>query len=688
MSETMTGTGRVWSVRNGIHLLFSLAVTAGIFAYLLTHVSIGAVLDLLRNVDRRAVAMFLVLSLGQSVFRLWRYHVILRLAGHNPGSFALFLVVLVRNLFSDLLPARMGTLVFIYLANSRLGVPFAAATSGFSLSFIFDLIALAPLLVLAAAGAGAVGNFSPTAMLLAGGVFTVAMVAVLFLLPQLFRGAGRLLAVLPVLPRRQRAAWAAAVGGVADEIRRAQSAGVYVRLLALSVLVRVAKYGPLYVFLYALLAPIGYTWAQLPVARVFLGLCAAELAASLPISGIAGFGVYEGAWALVFQMLGFPGKIAKLTSISHHLFTQVYGYGLGAAALLVLLLPFWKTDRAPAAGTAVRYRPAVFYGRLAALTALIVALLFGLNRLPASSGRHVAAAERPGAEQAAALREFAAEAPGRIVFDSNRSGTFGIWIMNTDGSGVRVVSDTPEHEMYPDPSPDGSAIVFARLPSLSKQAAGEIWVCGPDGSGAHKLADNGTFPTFSADGRTVYFERERRRIMAIGADGQGERQIFPVGRAPFGGETVKPRVSADGRFVVFTSNRGEHGGYNTWYADLETGKPVRVSLGCEPGWFPDGKRIAWVRESGGRERTGIFQFELAGGRVAELQDADAPRGHEYFPVVSRDGRFLTWGACRPGEHDHTDSNYQLFVRALPDGRPVRLTFDGFDNRWAKLVPGS
>ena len=61
------------------------------------------------------------------------------------------------------------------------------------------------------------------------------------------------------------------------------------------------------------------------------------MAASLPISGIAGFGAYEGAWAGVFILLGFPAAMAKATSLSHHLVTQLYGYLIGIASILTLL---------------------------------------------------------------------------------------------------------------------------------------------------------------------------------------------------------------------------------------------------------------------------------------------------------------------------------------------------------------
>lgn len=675
------------TVRRIIYIAFSIAVTVGIFSYLLTRVSLRDVLQLIRGADHRGIMMFLVLSFSMSLFRLWRYQVLLRLSGHAPGSAALFLVVLVRNFFSDLLPARIGSLIYIYLVNSRLAVPFSAAAASFSLAFVFDLIAIAPMILIAVLGAGLGAKLSPAA-LLGGSLFLGAVtVAVLYALPWLFRTAGRIAGKAAFLRSRTRERFAAALASVAGEIQVAQKAGVYGRILALSVLVRLSKYAALYVFLFALLAPLGYGFAQLHALRVFLGICASELAASLPISGIAGFGIYEGTWSLVFALLGFPQNIANLTSISHHLFTQVYGYSLGAAALVALLLPVFKTADSRSVQPAARESGLLFYSKVTVTILATMALLWGCLRVPSgSAARTERRADIPSREEIAAREALGTALPNRILFDSDRSGTFGIYSMKTDGSDVRAVVDTPSHEMYPDLSPDGKWIVFAQTPSLAKYAPAEIHICRRDGSEERTLADDATFPTFSRDGKTVFFERGRKKVMAVNVDGTREREVFPGANREFDAyQIVKPRVSPDGRHVAFISDR--KGAWNSWFADVETQQAFHVHSGCEASWFSDGRRLVWVNQDDSvKERTGLFQFDIVTRQITALQDAGAPRGHEYFPCITADDRFLLWGACREREHSHTDSNYQLFAKNLTGGESVRLMFDGFDNRWPKWMP--
>jgi Tol biopolymer transport system component len=276
--------------------------------------------------------------------------------------------------------------------------------------------------------------------------------------------------------------------------------------------------------------------------------------------------------------------------------------------------------------------------------------------------------------------------PGRILFDSNRGGSFGIFSMNADGSDTRVVVDGERAEIYPDPSPDGRWIAFARALSPHRLAPSEVWVCRPDGSEARRVAENGTFPTFSSDGRTLYFERERKRVMAIGLGGGREREVFPCGHKDFvGHRVVKPRVSPDGTRVAFISSRG--GGWNTWIADLETGRAFHVGEGCEPVWFPDGRRLVWVKAKGVRQGSGLYVRDLENDTVEDVQDDGPPLGHEYFPSISGDGRFLLWAACPEGQHAHATSNYQIFVRDLVSGRVARLTTDTANNRWPKILPG-
>jgi uncharacterized protein (TIRG00374 family) len=312
--------------------LLSALMTFIVFSYLFTRITWGEVSRLIVSLDWTWVVLFVALSQSQHLVRTWRYRLLLRSAGQTIRFGQLFIVVLVRAFCVDLLPARSGELVYVYLLRTRLGIELGAAAASFGLSFLFDIMVLGPLIILATlsvAGASLPGYVLP----LAGGILFLCAVVGVLMLPRCLR------ILFCIVPARF-AALRRLVASLHRQVFRAHRAGVYAPVFCLSIFVRLFKYGSLYALLYALLKPEGFSLGELPFPTVFLGCCAAEMAASLPVSGIAGFGAYEGAWMLAFSLLGFSETLAGITAVSHHLLTQVYGYSLGLLALLALLI--WK----------------------------------------------------------------------------------------------------------------------------------------------------------------------------------------------------------------------------------------------------------------------------------------------------------------------------------------------------------
>mgnify|MGYP001048189788 CR=1 FL=1 len=70
----------------------------------------------------------------------------------------MLLVTLARNAFDDLLPARIGSLSYIYLLDGRLGYPFERAVQSFLVAFIYDFLTLGPFVVAAVLLEGLLGR--------------------------------------------------------------------------------------------------------------------------------------------------------------------------------------------------------------------------------------------------------------------------------------------------------------------------------------------------------------------------------------------------------------------------------------------------------------------------------------------------------------------------------------------------
>jgi Tol biopolymer transport system component len=273
-----------------------------------------------------------------------------------------------------------------------------------------------------------------------------------------------------------------------------------------------------------------------------------------------------------------------------------------------------------------------------------------------------------------------------LLFDSNRNGRFGIFRQSLlDNAPLQIVA-SEKHEMYPDISPCGKRFTFVRTSSLERAAPGEIWIANCDGTDERLIAQNGTFPTFGADSDTIFFERGRNALIKASLTTQVEEQAFPLPESDFGDfKVVKPRISSDGCFASFTSDK--RGRWNTWGVELDTGRFWHIAKACEACWRPDTHSVLAIKKSSLWGRTGIYEYD---GRSAKtplkIQDDGPPFGHEYFPTVTRDGKFLLFSSCPIGEHDHLSAHYQLFIRDLSTDVVTRVSFDEFTNRWPKPIP--
>lgn len=333
--EGSKGGGKVPSKRKLIYLSVSIIVTGFIFWFLFTRITLNEIAAFISAIDTKILPWFFACSLASSISRTWSYALLLSSSGYNPSRFYLFLVVLIRNTLSDSLPARLGTLSYIALVTTRLGVSVGAATASFAVAFIFEILALVPLALLAVLSVVWSADISPLPFLVAGAILAAIGGALVYLLPEALEFG----ALISSKVKWQR------ITSIFLEAKKdvilAKSRGLYLKVLILSVFTRIFKYGGLYFLLLSMLSPHGLTVGDIPPGKAFLGIAAAELSASLPISGIGGFGAYQGTWVAVFTLLGFPEKLTLLTSVSHHLFTQAYGYSLGAIAGVVLIVTGW-----------------------------------------------------------------------------------------------------------------------------------------------------------------------------------------------------------------------------------------------------------------------------------------------------------------------------------------------------------
>ncbi len=164
-----------------------------------------------------------------------------------------------------------------------------------------------------------------------------------------------------------------------------------------------------------------------------------------------------------------------------------------------------------------------------------------------------------------------------IVLTSDRGGDLDIWKMRTDGSDLQRLTFEAGYDGGPFFSYDGTQIVYRASHPDSEEALADyrrllaehlirpsqldIWVMNSDGTGKRRLTDNGAAnfgPYFFPDGEHVIFssnlgdpEGREFDLYSIGVDGSGLERITYQG--DFDGF---PMFNSDGTRLVFASNRG------------------------------------------------------------------------------------------------------------------------------------
>lgn len=165
----------------------------------------------------------------------------------------------------------------------------------------------------------------------------------------------------------------------------------------------------------------------------------------------------------------------------------------------------------------------------------------------------------------------------QAIFENDKSYFLDLYLMRTDGTGLRRLTEAPGYDGGPFFSADGSRICWRR---------------------------------FSKDGATA-------EIYVMNADGSDPRQITRLGAMSWA-----PYFHPSGDYLIFATNLHGFGNFELYLVDAEGRRdPTRVTFteGFDglPAFSPDGKTLAWTSN-----RTASRQSQLF---LARWNDAEARR---------------------------------------------------------------
>ncbi|MGB7062516.1 MAG: hypothetical protein WBF13_09235, partial [Candidatus Zixiibacteriota bacterium] len=255
-----------------------------------------------------------------------------------------------------------------------------------------------------------------------------------------------------------------------------------------------------------------------------------------------------------------------------------------------------------------------------------------------------------------------------------------VYVVDADGGTPVQVSDLPGGGGYPIWSPDGRMIAFTanfeeanvicivpisqdgkpeaepkiveppiqnfKLSGWSTE--GKIGLCTTEephfalytvsasGGRAFQVTPEGQaeYPSWSPDGKRIFFLNTEREIAWVPADG-GEIEIIPAlfaERTPcaklipgYGGGNA---VSPEGTSIVFSAVKEGIPGIHLWMIPVEGGKPVQLTSSPQPYedrfpcWSPNGDSVAFLRfrysRDGSSMQCNIFVVSVEGGEPRQI----------------------------------------------------------------------
>ena len=229
-----------------------------------------------------------------------------------------------------------------------------------------------------------------------------------------------------------------------------------------------------------------------------------------------------------------------------------------------------------------------------------------------------------------------------VVFRS-RGQKEDLFIVRSDGSGLRQLTDDPHRDRGPAWSPDGKWIAFYSNRGGNRY---QIWTIRPDGSGLRQLTRimgaGPWFPRWSPDGKRIVVADGTNSYLydvdsPLGTE-LSPLPVFPDEDRWFWASSWSP----NGRFLAGRAvRRGVPSGGIAVY-DLEgrrhrtvkTNDHLQAYLSGPPTWLPDSRRLVYM------DRRELKLIDVESGRTGVLMGGIDPVGIGTDVDVSRDGRWI------------------------------------------------
>lgn len=227
-----------------------------------------------------------------------------------------------------------------------------------------------------------------------------------------------------------------------------------------------------------------------------------------------------------------------------------------------------------------------------------------------------------------------------LVGKANAGENSQVWHISYPAGNVRqITNDTTDYGSV-SVSADGDSMIVTRIDVISSlwsrvPNTGEMRQLIGESKNLFGLAGISQMP----DGKILFVKSTDNEIniFSIDENGGGEKQLTSDGI------NQSPAATADGKYVVFTSNRT--GGFTIWRMNRDGGDPLQLTNGgntidSQAQISKDGRSVIFMRQASDGGNAKLMRVSIDGGEAVPLMPENTAA--EYFPRLSPDGKLLAY----------------------------------------------
>ncbi len=328
-----------------INIVFVVSLGAFLVYYLLSKIEISQIKSAFLGMYKPTLIAALAIMLLSNLFRAYRKKILV--GSDRIGMGDMFLVAMIRNAFNMVLPARTGELSYVYVLTKRFRFPLEIGVSTLMVVMIFDLVIVFSIILISViiVGINTYAISSVSVILIAIALLAVSLLVLFFLsniIDLVLIIYSKILDSFKVQEKRLIYRIYSKLLDINNNLKKIRRRRIYWKVYLSSIATRLLKFTSYYLIIHAILSPFGYSFTDLNYWVILLATIAAEISAVLPTHALAGFGTYEGAFALAFVILGFTEEISIIVGFSYHLVVLLYTVALGILAMIIISLPFYR----------------------------------------------------------------------------------------------------------------------------------------------------------------------------------------------------------------------------------------------------------------------------------------------------------------------------------------------------------